>query len=86
MQRYCHPVKAINVGGSLYRTPSPAAKTAAWFVVSSLTRGIYDTIHGLRGDAYIAGRNAIEARRKVLEKKAYRRILPIMKKYFTEPL
>lgn len=38
MQRYCRPVKAIEVGDRVYRTPAPAAKAIAWFIAQDLIK------------------------------------------------
>lgn len=82
MQRYCRPVKAIEVGDRVYRTPGPAAKAIAWFIAQDLIKSEHQLLRGMRGDAFKVAQRSMLEHQTYLEMKAARRVLPIMRKYF----
>lgn len=84
MQTYCKPVKALLIGNKMYRTPTPAAKAAAWDLIQRICLSKRNKLKSLHGDAHCQAYSAYVAERNRLEKKAIRRLIPIMKKYFAE--
>lgn len=84
MQRYCRPVKAIEVGDKVYRTPAPAAKAIAWFIAQDLIKPELQSLRVLRGDAFKVAHRAVLEHREHLEQKAARRVISIMRKYFKD--
>lgn len=80
MQTYCKQVKVVEIDGKIYRTAIAAAKRCAFMVSIALIERDYIAVRHVSSEAWQRAFDTVEVKRKRLEAKAARRILPIMTK------